>query len=97
MPFHLHLTIKGVFVELARALIVAPEDQNEKGRLALSLLLEKAFSVTSSIDLLASLREKFLNRHLTPRITGKINLQSEAAQLYFVRVHALVRPFSSFT
>jgi len=61
----LHLTIKSAFVELARALIVAPGDQNEKGRLALSLLLEKAFSVISSIVLLDSFREKILNRHLT--------------------------------
>jgi type I restriction enzyme R subunit len=32
--------------------------------------------------------------HITPRITGKIKLQSEvrAAQLYFVRVHAFVSP-----
>jgi len=28
---------------------------------------------------------------LTPHITGKIKLQIEAAQLYFVRVHVLVR------
>ena len=27
---------------------------------------------------------------LTPRITGKIKLHSEAAQLYFVRVYAIV-------
>lgn len=28
---------------------------------------------------------------LTPGITGKIKLLSEAAQVYFVRVHAIVR------
>jgi len=33
------------------------------------------------------------DRRLTPRITGKIKVQSEAAQLYFVRVHAFVRAF----
>ncbi|KPQ24775.1 MAG: hypothetical protein HLUCCA13_08235 [Halomonas sp. HL-48] len=29
-----------------------------------------------------------------PRITGKIKVQSEAAQLYFIRVNAFVRPIT---
>lgn len=32
-------------------------------------------------------------KHITPHITGKINLLSEAAQLYFVRVHVIVMPY----
>jgi len=49
LPFHLHLTIKSALVQYFRGLIVAPEDQNEKGRSAFSLALEKAFSTISSM------------------------------------------------
>ena len=37
---------------------------------------------------------RYSGKGLTPRITGKIKLQSEAAQLYFVRVYAIVRHFN---
>jgi hypothetical protein len=37
----------------------------------------------------------FQREHLTTKLTGKIKMQSEAAQLYFVRVQRLVMPCPS--
>ena len=38
-----------------------------------------------------------MTERVTLRITGKIKLHSEAAQLYFVRVHVFVRLLIAFT
>jgi hypothetical protein len=56
---------------------------------AISFVHALSRSLSENLDEVSSLAEGPLR--ITPRITGKIKVHSEAAQLYFVRVYAFVR------